>query len=292
LLDFRLINIDDRPWINKLLKYSDFRGCEYSFANNLAWQRLSNSLITNFKDFYVIMTCDISFMFPAGKGDYDEVLSEMKSFANSKGKPLKITNVTDETYDITEKFADKYGYYLATLDSPGWWDYVYLREDLATLKGKKYEKKRNHFNQFCKYNWEYRELTKEYFDECIAFAAVTYNKKNGFNERSSIVEQYAIDRFFEYFEEMELQGGTLWVNGLLVGFTIGEKLNSDTFCIHIEKADINYQGAFTAINHEFSKRIDCKYVNREEDMGIDGLRKSKQSKHPCFQIKKRTVIIT
>ncbi|GHU54980.1 hypothetical protein FACS1894132_10410 [Clostridia bacterium] len=290
MLEFREINIEDRFWISELLRKSDYRGCEYSFANNLAWQRLSNSKIARFKDFYIVATQEPSFIFPAGDGDYLEVLGEMKKYIGNE--PLKITNITEEILPIIEEFTTNFNLEFSIINCIDWWDYVYLQEDLANLKGKKYDKKRNHLNKFYEYNWKYRPLLKEYFDECIAFAAITYNKRDGFNERSSVVEQYAIDRFFEYFEEMNLQGGTLWINEVLVAFTIGEQLNSDTFCIHIEKADINYHGAFTAINHQFAKTLNCKYINREEDMGILGLRKSKKSYYPCFQIEKNTVIIT
>ncbi|MDR0920131.1 MAG: phosphatidylglycerol lysyltransferase domain-containing protein [Oscillospiraceae bacterium] len=288
MLNFRKITIDDRFWIRELLKKSDYRGCEYSFANNLAWQRLSDTMITRFEDFYLSVTAHKTFTFPAGDGDYDKVLAEMLRYS---GEKLVISNVTSEMMLIIDKFIKKNNLKKEVDIDNDWWDYIYFQSDLATFKGKKYEKKRNHLNRFYQYNWEYKPLEKEYFNECIAFAALSYNLKDGFTERSSVVEQYAIDRFFEYFEEMELMGGTLWVDDLLVAFTIGEKLNSDTFCTHIEKADINYHGAFTAINNEFAKRIDCKYINREEDMGIMGLRKSKISYKPCFQLEKNTVTI-
>lgn len=286
MLEFNDIQISDKNWIKDVLKISNYNGCEYSFANNFAWSRLSDSKICNYKGFYVIATDEPSFIFPAGDGNYSEVLSEMRAYANSKGKPLKITNAVNDIMPILVNFGD-----FELIETPENWDYVYNSDDLINLPGKKYANKRNHLNNFFKYNWEYKNLECGMFNECIAFSAVTYNQKSGWSERGSMVEQFAIHRFFEHFSAMGLHGGTLWVDNELVAFTIGEQLNSDTYCIHIEKANINYHGSYAAINNLFAKEnINTKYVNREEDMGVDGLRKSKKSYYPCYQIQKNIVI--
>jgi hypothetical protein len=212
----------------------------------------------------------------------------MEKYSAERNSELIVTSVCpDKQAILADLFPEKY----TLLENRDSYDYLYLAEDLISLKGKKYHGKRNHLKKFYGYNWEYRDLTPELFDKCIEFSAKTYNDKAGFSEFSTVVEQYAINAFFNFFKEMELKGGVLLVDGEIVAFTIGEQLNSDTFCIHIEKADTNFQGSFTAINHEFAKRnINCKYINREEDMGIDGLRQAKKSYYPIFLLEKKIAV--
>jgi hypothetical protein len=107
------------------------------------------------------------------------------------------------------------------------------------------------------------------------------------------VEQYAIDTFFKYYREFNLMGGGIRIDGELVAFTIGERLNSNTVVVHIEKADTSYEGLYVLINNQFVRHF-CdpnvvKYINREEDLGIEGLRKAKRSYHPVFQVEKHLV---
>ena len=97
--------------------------------------------------------------------------------------------------------------------------------------------------------------------------------------------------YFNYFNELGLTGGVIRIGGDVAAFTIGEKLNNETFCVHIEKADTQYNGIYVGINNSFARAAAAgyKYINREEDLGLEGLRRSKQSYHPAFLLKKYTV---
>lgn len=294
MLEFRQIDIGDRKWINELLKKSDFMGCEYSFANNMAWRRLSDSTISRYKDFYIIKAEDdeyTSFSFPAGSGDYREVFNVLGECAAFERKPLMITGVTDNSLEIFRNIYGENGFDAEILDGSG--DYIYLADDLISLRGKKYHKKRNHLAKINNYNWRFHPLSEDFFDECIEFSAVSYNDKKGYDDHSSIAEQYAIHTYFTYFRELELKGGVITIDGRVKAFTIGEPLNSNTFCVHIEKADASVDGLYPAINNEFLKFAadGFKYVNREEDLGIEGLRKSKRSYNPVFVLDKYAVKI-
>ena len=118
-----------------------------------------------------------------------------------------------------------------------------------------------------------------------------YNSKQNSNNYSSVAEQYALDTYFRYFNELGLCGGMIKSDGRIIALSIGEKLNSDTFCTHIEKADTSYPGIYPLINNRFTaaSAADFRYINREEDMGIEGLRKAKRSYNPVFMIEKNTV---
>lgn len=293
MLDFRIIDISDKDRICSCLEKSDFQGCEYSFANNMAWRRLSNSGIAFYKNFYISCAFDTDdnipvFLFPSGEGNYKEVIDEMKKYAESIGKPLKISGVTQKGLEILSslysgKFTSEYD-----RDSS---DYIYNSSDLINLSGRKYHQKRNHLSKINQYNWNFSVMTESDFDECIAFSAMNYNGKNGIDDFSSVAEQFAINTFFTNFRELGLFGGVIRIDNKVRAFTIGERLNSDTLCVHIEKADTSYQGIYPAINNGFCKAFaeNFTYVNREEDMGIEGLRKSKLSYNPAYILEKNTV---
>lgn len=294
MLTFRDITLEDRPWICRALRQSDFPGCEYSFANNLAWCRAASSRIAQAGGFYLICAFDTPdgtphFSFPAGTGDYASVFREMAAFAASMGKPLVITGVTTEMRPVLEQLFPETFSWENDRDSA---DYLYDTAAFTALSGKKYHKKRNHIAQFQKYAPVFSEMTPNDFEECIAFAADNYNAKDGYTDASSVAEQYAIHTFFTNFAALELKGGVYRVNGNLAAFSIGEPISSQVFGVHIEKADLRYHGAYPAMAREFAAHFAAAYpyLNREEDLGIPGLRKSKLSYYPAILLEKWTAV--
>jgi hypothetical protein len=297
MFDFRRIELADKEQINSCLAVSDFRGCEYSFANNLAWCRLADTLIAFHGDFYI--SCSFYdgnpyFTFPAGvfidergKEKYFQLFSELKKYAENQGKKFAVTSVSaDNLLWLQDEYGDK----LITTAERDSFDYIYNSEDLINLQGKKYHGKRNHIKRFKEHDWSFKPITADDFDECIAFAAGFYNRSDE-NDFSAVVEQYAINTFFNNFDCLGLSGGMLYSDGELAGFTIGERLNSDTFDVHIEKAKAEIQGAYPTLCNEFAKTAaDFKYINREEDLGLEGLRKSKLSYRPAFLQEKYTLL--
>ncbi len=290
MLEFRDIEITDKKRINSALSKSDFMGCEYSFANNMAWKRLADSKISFYKDFYICCAFGTEdniphFIFPAGEGDYKEIFGELKRFTDSMGKPLVLTGVTERSVAVlNELFPDSFTCEFDRDSS----DYIYNSADLIHLKGRKYHGKRNHLARFSEYDYSYSPISEKDFDDCISFCAVNYNNKDSFSNHSFVAEQYAINTYFTYFNEFELKGGIIRINGQTAAVAIGEKLNSDTFCVHIEKADTNFNGIYAGINQRFAEAeaSGADFINREEDLGIDGLRKAKLSYHPAFLLKK------
>lgn len=293
MLEFIDIEISDKEWIESILKMSDYMGCEYSFANNLAWRRMNDSKISRFENFYIIKSEDddsVYFTFPAGIGNYDLLFDKLFEYSMAHNKTMVLTGVTKENIHlIKEKFNDNI---TVTLNEDGS-DYIYLADELINLKGKKFHSKRNHLSKINNYDWEFHPMTANDFDECIAFGAISYNNKNGYDDNSSVAEQFAIHTYFSYFDELGLKGGVITIDKQIKAFTIGEQINSNTLCVHIEKADPDIKGLYPAINNEFLKYAagNLKYVNREEDLGIEGLRKAKLSYHPVFLLEKYSVKI-
>ena len=171
-------------------------------------------------------------------------------------------------------------------------DYVYLAQDLINLSGRKYHGKKNHLNQFYKDypTAEYLPITAENIPQCRDVLNNWYDLHRAENPEDEFLcyEQAAIHEIFDNFDYFKLKGGAILLGGKIVAFTFGEKLNSDTAVIHVEKADPTIRGAYTAINQNFiaNEWADMTYINREEDMGLEGLRQAKESYRPVKMIDK------
>lgn len=295
MLSFRKIDISDKAQIKNCLSRSGFRGCEYSFANNMAWHRLYDTKIAFCDGFYISASHrdTVTFTFPSGGNSdtpdeaYMKLFTEFDKYAASYGCPLCISSVTEDQFALFDRLY--HGEYSMTTDESGW-DYIYNASDLTELKGKRYHGKRNHLKKLPE-NCIYTPLTTSDHNDCLAFAADSYNAAHGYDDRSQVCEQYAIDAFFRYFTELDLCGGVLRLDGKIAAFTIGERITSDTLDIHIEKALGSTEWAYPAINCFFARENTdgLLYINREEDLGIEGLRRSKRSYHPAFMLKKYTI---
>ena len=160
---------------------------------------------------------------------------------------------------------------------------------MATLAGKKLQAKRNHVNKFKRtYNYEYRPITSGHIQECLELEAEWCKANNCDQREGTGNERQALVYALHHFEELGLTGGILYVEEHIAAFTFGMPINRDTFGIHVEKADTRIDGAYAMINYEFANHIpeQYTYLNREEDLGIEGLRKAKLSYQPALILEK------
>ncbi|MDR0903976.1 MAG: phosphatidylglycerol lysyltransferase domain-containing protein [Ruminococcus sp.] len=286
MLEFHELSLAEKPLVEKALRASDFRGCEYSFSNNLAWRRAADSKVAFYKDFYICAATNPEFscVNPAGEGDRKEVINLLRRHAESLGGPLYLSGVLEEQLPFFEKsFPGEY----TVSTNEDYYDYVYNTSDFKDFPGKKYHGKRNHLSRFkTLFNYECNDITERDFDDCITFAAKKFDDKGDEDVETAVAEQFAINTYFNDYYNLSLFGKIIRIDGEIIAFSVGDKLNSDTVDVHIEKADTSFHGAYTAIANFFSQGITEQYLNREEDLGIEGLRKSKQSYYPAFQIKK------
>ncbi len=290
MFNFREITFEDKNWIDECLKFSDFQGCEYSFVNNFVWHRYFGTKICKYEGFYILCSdkYGLSFNFPSGNGDVVELINKLRNYADSLGEKLVVNSVTAENIKLFEEnFYGEFDF----VPSEDSFDYIYKVEELADLQGKKFQKKRNHLKKIENYNYSFGRITKEDFDDCIKFAAEHYNKDNSHEVQSKVVEQYAIDQMFTHFDNFGMLGGVLRVDGKVEGFTLASRLNSNTIDIHIEKANTEINGSYPALTNMFMKSVkgEFVYANREEDLGIEGLRKSKRSYYPEYLLEKYTI---
>lgn len=164
-------------------------------------------------------------------------------------------------------------------------DYIYSIPELIALKGKKYHKKKTHLNRFLeRYAFSYEALNAQNANELISTYQTWFGKISDVASDGLRNEYVGIIETLKEFNRLDFQGGILRIDGQIIAFSFGEPLNKDTIVIHIEKANTDFQGAYQAINREFLANAwsDYKLVNREEDLGIEGLRKAKQSYQPLY----------
>jgi hypothetical protein len=172
------------------------------------------------------------------------------------------------------------------------WDYVYEKESIMNLAGNKHRQNRRWLQKFLdNYSYEFNLLTEDWVDKCRELQLKWCLQKGCDEDDSLMEEQKAINEALDNFNELEYQGGIICVEGECVAYTFGEMLNSETLVIHIEKAHMEYEGSYQAISNMFLKNCceNAKSVNREQDLGILGLRRAKESYKPSHMVEKSII---
>ncbi|KIO42702.1 DUF2156 domain-containing protein [Sanguibacteroides justesenii] len=290
MIQFKPIKIEDKEVITSYLLPDNNRDCNLSFVNLCSWQFLTDSCFAIVDDCLVIrFTLDeerVVYLMPVGRGDIKAVIGLLKEQAKVEGHPLRIHGVFPRMEEwLNREFPGRFEYIL----DRDYFDYIYWRKDLAELKGKNFQAKRNHVNKFKRmYSYEYTPLTPDLVPHCLELEEKWCEEHDCDESESLENERKALNFALRHFEELELTGGALWVDGEIVAFTYGVPVTHDTFAVHIEKADTRIEGAYNMINQEFASHLPEQYIylNREEDLGIPGLRKAKLSYRPVMLLEK------
>lgn len=280
-MEFRPISVSDREIFEKKAAESGFSGTETCFADMFCWGASSGFEIAEENGFIYIRTRknkgETLYFPPLGKGDYKSALSEIIA----ELVPFKLISVTEKVKERIEATGLSFSF-TEERDSA---DYVYDREALATLPGKKYHSKKNFVNRFKKtFDYTVETLSAENISECVDVAK-KWCAENSDGTSNSCGDLCAVKVAAANYEKLGLYGILLRVDGNVAAFTAGSRMSSDTFVTHFEKALADYPGAYQTVNFELAQRLDCKFVNREEDMGKEGLRKAKMSYHPELLVK-------
>ena len=302
MIEFHAPTPADKAWVDELLARGNYRGCDYNFTNLYVWSRAYNQRIARVDDFLVTHVCGrlgCSYMYPAGSGDIAAVIRALEADAAEKGEPLRLVCLTPrQMAELEEFFPGRFAY---TADRDGY-DYLYEVERLAELGGKKLHAKRNHINRFVENNptWTYEEITPATLPECLEMDKEWYRRsmvREGLAEERDLGDEgRALRLAMENYHALGLEGGLIRVYGEVVAFTIGDRLSADTYDVHFEKAYGELQGAYAMINREFARWVrarhpEIRYLNREDDMGVEGLRKAKQSYYPDLMVEKHTAVM-
>lgn len=292
MITFQDLTLHDRELITSYTYPSNNRNCDFSFSNLCSWRFLYNTRYAIVDDFLVFKFTagdTVAFMMPVGEGNYRKVILRLMENAKSENHPFCILGCPE---DMKNKLEHEMPGMFHFESEREYADYIYLRESLVTLSGKKLQSKRNHINKFKKeYGYEYLPITPDNVDECLRLEAEWCKVNNCDEQEGTGNERRAIEYALKNFEALGLTGGMLCIMGKIVAFTFGTPINKDTFGIHVEKADTSIDGTYPMINNEFAKRIpeQYMYINREEDLGIEGLRKAKLSYNPAIILEKYSV---
>ena len=281
MIDFRDITLEDRDRAASMICASGCHGADYSFANMYIWRKAyrpqvyftDNRMLVAMPQYHV-------YAYPKGGGDVTESLELLLDHAHGTGRKLFLRGLTDKTL---KEFLPLYGDRFEITEDRDNADYIYTAEKLCKLPGRHLSSKRNHIKHFERNGpWHFDRITCENCDVAKAFVDEFYREKG---DPSLAAEAEAIDQMFEHYRAIGFLGGLLYQNDVPVAFTAGTQLDDTVFDVHFEKALPGLDGAYTMVNREFANLVcetipEIQHFNREEDMGIEGLRRAKESYHP------------
>ena len=291
-LTFHQLTLSDREAVQTVTLNSGRRNCNYTFANLVGWQFWYYTEVCVLDDTVVLRYThegERAYMVCTAKDISKELLEALLD--DSHGN-LTIIGLEDsqasQLYTLNST--------LSTKIEPvrNQYDYIYRRTDLAELHGSHLNAKRNHIHRFRAEHpdFEYRPLTPELFVECRQLTEI-WQEEREFSETIE-AEHRVMETIFTNWDALGMIGGSIFVDGKMVAFTYGAAVTTDTIDICVEKADRRIEGAFAIINQQFAEHLPEQfvYLNREEDMGIPGLRQAKLSYHPEILLTYNVVHIT
>lgn len=295
MLDFKPITLGDRTLYEKYLKESAPRGCNFSFANVYLWGKQNileqDGCLLTFSQFGKYFV----YLYPLGSGDKKAAIEALMLDANERGIPFRLSGLLDtECEELDSLFPDEFCF-KPNRDAS---DYVYSIDDLAELKGKKYHRKRNHLNRFYAAHPDFmvEPLSEDNIEAVKQMTAEWFSNRQVPDGESFDMEKQALSLAFRDYKSLGLESLVLKCGGRVIAYTMASRMSDEIFDVHFEKARMDIEGAYTTINCEFAKYIrqkypEIRYLNREEDMGLEGLRKAKLSYHPQYMIEKRSAVM-
>lgn len=294
-LNFHRLHASDRKEYEYYYKLSGTRLTDMTFNCRIAWDEVFKSEMAVFEECCILISdggcfTDPHLLMPMGELDplkLDRILTAVKEEFDNRGWRLKIMCIDEEKLPLFEQLPHFSAEPYYNDDSS---DYLYDGEAMRTLAGNVLHKKRNHVNKFIRMypDYQYSSLTRADKDECLALVMDWCRSKDLDPDNCAESDYNMIRRLFEDFDQLEIYGGLIRTGGIVRAFSIGSLGNANTAYIHFEKADQEIHGIYSAINqmvlqNEFPN---VTAVDREEDLGIPGLRKAKQSYEPAALIKK------
>ena len=280
--EFKIIGLEDKPLFDDFVRRFPPEASETVFTNIFIWRKFEHSKYTTI-DGNLCVLCEppsepAYFLPPIGDANPAETVRTCLTFAPRLSR-------------VPQSYARRFCGELRCEPDRDNFDYVYLAEDLIQLRGKKYDGRRNRIRKFERtYTHRYLKLGPEHLDGCRALFEKWFEGKAN-SEWIIHAEKEAILEALGQFEALGLSGGAIEADGRIEAFSIGEKLGADTAVIHIEIADPDFQGLAQTINREFVRNewSGFRFINREQDCGIPGLRRAKMSYYPHHMVEKYNV---
>lgn len=288
MLTFRRVELSDREQIAALHHASPDRGCEYTFGNIFIWRDVYDTKVAFTDDGLCVVRFDKvveAYLFPFGTGaGVKAAIDNMLADSAALGRKFMIIAASADDRDaLNALYPGKFSEHT----SRDFAEYVYNSEDLIELRGKKYHGKRNHISRFTQDypDYAFTEITPENIGAVHEMNDRWYVEMMAeYGDESLAEERIASKAAFDHFFDLGFKGGYITAGGQIVAFAMGEPINPETFCVHIEKACYNTNGAYTVINRDYAAHFcrEYRYINREDDVGDEGLRKAKLSYYPAI----------
>ena len=292
MLETKRITIDCKDIFKKY--YVNIEASIYNFTNLFMWSD-ENSIVYSETDGFIIPIFQFgkyppTALFPIGEGDFKSAVEKTCEHLKELGARPVFSQLTEDMVIKMQQFFPEKFEYIPNRNAA---DYIYEVEKMITHSGKKLHSKKNHLNFFKKnYNFEYKKLGQADMADCKALFDMWQAGKE--EDMKLIYEsKEATYRVLDNFETLGVCGGGIYVDGEMIAFSIGEKITNDMALIHLEVANPMYRGAFNIINQQFCENEwkNLKYVNREEDMGLEGLRKAKLAYCPVFLVDRFNAVL-
>lgn len=288
MIKFRKINIKDKEWIDKYVADGNTNGSSYSFGSLFCWGDSYDLEIAEYDSMLLIRGKDNFgryYAYPSGKGDIKAAVNSMIDICRQDGDVFRFVQLLEENKkEIDALFPNMFSFNYERDYS----EYVYSVENMTNLSGKKFHGKKGHVNAFFKKHEDIScdPITDDNIHYCMDIAKSWLSERQ--EDEELIAEYNAIKKAVDNYNEINYVGAILFADGKAVAFTMGEPVKNNTFCTHFEKTSPDYRDAYPVINNGFTKLMlnNYKYVNREEDLGYEGLRKAKLSYQPEFLLDK------
>lgn len=296
MINFKQITLSDKKDIDACFAGNTYRACDFNFTNLFAWNARFKTVfaIEHRTIFLRFQDTDgqLYYMMPIGKMPLKDAFARIMEDARGNRIPFQMKAISNRMWENIEREMPEKFRRIPDRNND---EYIYLSEKLIKLSGKKLQSKRNHINRFKADNpdWEYFPLTsRKELDECAGMLDEWEDANASKVDFTQRFDYIATKIMLDNFEYLGLRGGAVRVNGRIVAFTIGEPLTEDSFVVHVEKAFGDMNGAYTIINQQFIEHeaSEFMYINREEDMGLENLRKAKMSYYPDILLEESILI--
>ena len=292
MLDLKELTITDKPLFDAYFNAEDVQTSELTFTNLFVWREYYGFRYAVVEEALVVIACGASepfALFPIGLQRSENpklVFGVLIKYFTQRGLSPRIERADQRSLAVLKKLGIPFRSEHDEKND----DYVYLAQELGTLHGRKFDGKRNHINWLLsKHTVEYLPLTCDKIPIADGVITEWFSRRN----EMGAPEYYSCHQLLEFFEVLDCTGAFLLVDDIPAAVTFGEMLGGDTAVIHFEKAVRFEDGAYPAINHNFVQHQygHVTFINREQDLGLSGLRKSKQSWHPIRTVKKYTLYL-
>ena len=286
--EFKPIEIADRETLEDYFHEHPPLVSEFTFTNLFGWQKAHNYQVSKYKDGFLILKeskGNLSFLQPLTTGNPVKAVRDCFKYLEGKTENPVVERAGE---DFVASGAWEGSGFAVSEDRDNF-DYLYDARELTELAGEKFHDKKNLLNQFLKkYQYRYQNLTPELIPECLKFKKEWCEERDCEKTDGLKQENCAVLQMLKNFHALSNRGGIIRIDEKIAALTLGEPLNKDTLVIHAEKAKGGIIGLYQAINWEFLKNQapGFPFVNREQDLGVEGLRRAKMSYNPAKLIKK------